>query len=145
MATVLTSSLLAFDPAELPTEPVKRWTVSEYHNLIRLGVLTEDHPYELIEGWLVTKLIRNPPHDYAISRLNQILTRTVPDNFVVRPQLAITLDDGEPEPDFSIVIGPAEKYEESHPTASEILLVIEIADSTLARDRSLKLRTSAFY
>ena len=57
----------------------RRFSVAEYHRLIELGILTEDDNLELLEGYLVHKMARNPPHDVAIQQTNKRLVRlTVP-------------------------------------------------------------------
>ena len=54
-------------PAILPPLPVRRFTVDEYHQLIQTGVLGEDDDVELLEGWIVPKMARNPAHDAVVS------------------------------------------------------------------------------
>jgi Uma2 family endonuclease len=121
----------------------RRFSVAEYHRLIEIGLLTEDDPVELIEGYLVMKMARNPPHDCVIQLLTRILARVVPDDWDFRTQCAMTLSDSEPEPDFQIVRGSALDYQSRHPTPPDVGLVIEVADSTLPSDRSDKLRIYA--
>ena len=143
MSTIVPEQI-AFDQFVVtPQEPTKRWTVAEYHELIRLGVLKSDDPYELIEGWLVTKMTHGAPHDYAILVLVEDIIRTLPAGWCCRGQSAITLADGEPEPDVAVCVGPRSRYGIVHPTASEIAVVIEVSDTTLTRDRGIKLRTYA--
>ncbi len=105
MSSTETSSPI-FGPLVVPTEPVKRWTVAEYHQLLRIGLLTEGDPYELIEGLMVTKMTKNPPHDSAVRRLNHILQLGLSEAWIIGCQTAITLGDGEPEPDIAVLIGP---------------------------------------
>jgi Uma2 family endonuclease len=132
-----------FDSMVLPPEPVKRWTVAEYHELIRLGLLNEEDPYELIEGWLVTKMMKNPPHDSLVNFLSQSLIRILPPDWSCRTQSAVTLADGEPELDIAIVQGSPLEYRNQHPGPAQVGLVIEVADSSYARDRGIKLRSYA--
>jgi Uma2 family endonuclease len=121
----------------------RRFTVAEYHRLIELGVLTEDDNLELIEGYLVLKMSRKPPHDGTLHRLIKRLTRHLPAGWDLRIQSAITLTDSEPEPDLAIVREDADGYLTRHPSASDAGLVIEVADSTLAGDRADKGRVYA--
>lgn len=72
MATVLDPLALPLDPWELPTVPVKRWTAAEYHRLLELGMLRENDPYELIDGWLVPKKTKIPSHNAAVRRLDRM-------------------------------------------------------------------------
>lgn len=121
----------------------RRFSVAEYHRLIDLGILTEDDDLELLEGYLVHKMARNPPHDVAIQKTNKRLVRLVLPGWDVRCQSAITLDKSEPEPDFAIVRGDESAYLARHPGPADIGLVIEVADSTLPGDRDDKGRIYA--
>lgn len=121
----------------------RRFTVSEYHRLIELGILTEDDNLELLDGYLVHKMSRNPPHDAAIQKGLKRWLRLLPPGWDLRVQSAITLAQSEPEPDFAIVRGDETTYLSHHPTAADIGLVVEVSDSTLAGDRDDKGRIYA--
>lgn len=121
----------------------RRFSVPEYHKLIEIGVLTEDDNLELLEGYLVMKMARNPPHDGTIDLVHEQANRVLPSGWLLRVQEAITLSDSEPEPDCGIVRGNARSYLTRHPTAADIGLLIEVADSTLAGDRADKGRIYA--
>lgn len=142
MTTVMTQ-VTNFDPLVTPPELVKRWTVAEYHELIRLGILKEGDPYELIEGWLVSKMTKKPPHDAKVNFLNQYFVRMLPEAWSCRVQSAISLTDGEPEPDLTIVNGSPLNFDERHPTPAEIAMVIEVSDTSYSRDSTIKLRSYA--
>jgi Uma2 family endonuclease len=73
----------------------------------------------------------------------KILVRALGDEWVVRVQCAITTRDSEPEPDLVVAEGPEEKYASRHPMPSEVALVIEVADSSLEKDRVAKGRLYA--
>jgi Uma2 family endonuclease len=121
----------------------RRFTVAEYHRLIELGMLTEDDNLELLEGYLVHKMSRNPPHDAAIQKAMKKWLRLLPPGWDLRVQSAITLAESEPEPDFAIVRGDEQTYLTRHPTAADIGLVVEVSDSTLPGDRDDKGRIYA--
>ncbi len=121
----------------------RRFSVAEYHRLIELGMLTEDDNLELLEGYLVHKMSRTPPHDAAIQKGTKRWLRLLPAGWDLRVQSAITLTDSEPEPDFAIVRGDENTYLTRHPTAADIGLVVEVSDSTLPGDRDDKGRIYA--
>jgi Uma2 family endonuclease len=121
----------------------RRFSVAEYHRLIELGMLTEDDNIELLEGYLVHKMSRNPPHDAAIQKGTKRWLRVLPAGWDLRVQSAITLTESEPEPDFAIVRGDENDYLTRHPTAADIGLVVEVSDSTLPGDRDDKGRIYA--
>ena len=121
----------------------RRFSVAEYHQLIDIGILTEDDDLELLEGYLVHKMARNPPHGVAIQKITKCLVRLALPGWDVRCQCAITLDKSEPEPDFALVRGDETAYLARHPGPADIGLVIEVSDSTLPGDRDDKGRIYA--
>jgi Uma2 family endonuclease len=126
-----------------PPYPVRRFTVAEYHRLIQTGMLTEDDPVELLEGWIVPKMPRNPVHDATIAIVSELLRVLMPKGWHVRIQSAITTDDSEPEPDLVVTRGVSRDYLSRHPGPADIALVVEVADSSLERDREAKARLYA--
>jgi Uma2 family endonuclease len=121
----------------------RRFSVAEYHKLIDIGLLTENDNLELIEGYLVHKMSRNPPHDSCIHLTLRMLLRCLPPAWSLRMQSAITLSDSEPEPDLAVVCGDERTYAARHPLPADVGLVIEVADSTLLGDRADKGRIYA--
>src|SRR5207249_5993402 len=127
-------SILIGNPFLPPPFPVRRFTVDEYHQMIQTGILQEDDPVELLDGWIVSKMPRNPPHDATIDIAQEVFRSVLPAGWRLRVQSAITTDSSEPEPDLAIVRGPAERYLSNHPKPPDIAVVIEVADSSLAQD-----------
>jgi Uma2 family endonuclease len=125
-------------PPEVPRLPVHRFTVAEYHEMIAAGILDEDDNVELLHGWIVPKMSRNPPHDAVLGITLEALRARLPAAWRIRVQSAITTADSEPEPDLAVVRAPLSRYFAAHPTARDIGLVIEVADSSLERDRHEK-------
>ncbi len=121
----------------------RKFTVQEYHKLIEVGVLTEDDNLELLEGYLVHKLSRNPPHDCSLDLASHGLNATAPPGWTVRVQSAVTLAESEPEPDITVARGGPRTFAARHPEPADIGLLIEVADSTLPGDRSDKGRIYA--
>lgn len=129
--------------AAFTNEPIYRLTVDQYHELIRSGKLTEDDPVELLEGILVFKMPKNTPHATSTKLARREVERTLPDGWHYQTQDPITLADGEPEPDGAVVRGRIEDYAGAHPGPMDVALVIEVSDSSLERDRGIKLRSYA--
>ncbi|MCB9456606.1 MAG: Uma2 family endonuclease [Anaerolineaceae bacterium] len=111
--------------------------------MVDSGILTEDDPVELLEGWLVTKMPKNPQHTLANQLTSAALMRVVPAGWFVNVQEPITTADSEPEPDVAVVRGDRRDYKERHPAPGDVALVVEISDATLQRDRTIKLRLYA--
>ena len=128
-------------PVEPSPFPVRTFSVEEYRRLGELGILTEDDSVELLAGWIVPKMIHNPPHDAVVELVHEALRPLLPDGWRIRIQSAITTKDSEPEPDLAIVRGSIRAHIARHPSPNEIALVVEVADSSLQRDR---LKTSLY-
>jgi len=129
--------------AALPPFPVLKFTVADYHRIAEAGILVSGDPFELLAGWIVPKMTINPPHNKAVRLLNRRLGRLLCDDWVLQIQGAITLlPESEPEPDVVVAFGPEEKYE-ANPEAKDVVLVVEVADSSLERDRGSKLKIYA--
>src|SRR5262245_53247651 len=126
-----------------PALPIHQLTVGQYHRMIETGVLTEDDPVELLEGWIVNKMPQNPQHAGTITRIERRLRRVLSEDWINRIQSAITTRESEPEPDIAVVEGPEEKYWQRHPGPEDVALAIEAADSTLESDREVKGRIYA--
>jgi Uma2 family endonuclease len=127
----------------VPEYPIWRLTVEKYHEMIQSGILTEDDPIELLEGWLVTKMRKSPAHTFVTHTTWETLEQLMPPDWHVNAHEPITTADSEPEPDIVVVRGSRRDFLESHPSPADIALVIEVADATLHRDRTLKLRVYA--
>jgi Uma2 family endonuclease len=117
---------------------LRRFTVDEYRRMIDLGVFVKNDQFELLDGWIVAKMPHNPPHDLAVSLGLRQLTSWLPAPWFCRVQSAVTLATSEPEPDLAVVLGPERRYAAMHPTVRDIILLIEIADSSLTDDRREK-------
>jgi Uma2 family endonuclease len=132
------------EPETVPADLlVRRFTVDEYHRMIEAGIITREHRVELLEGWIVEKMGQNPPHSGVVRRLNRFLSKVLPDGFLISGQLPVTLKSSEPEPDYTIIRGPDDRYDNRHPGEDDVLLVIEVSNGSLAKDRGTKARIYA--
>lgn len=118
----------------------KRFTVDEYHKLGQAGVLSESDRIELIEG----ELIQMPPigsvHAGVVARLDRAFQASLRQQLMVWTQNPLSLPPlSEPQPDLALVKRRGDDYLGSLPGASDVLLVIEVADTTLAYDRDVKM------
>ncbi len=124
-------------------QSIRRFSVDEYHRMIETGILEEDDPVELLEGYLVLKMTRNPPHDGTIMLIESTLDTHIPVGWVTRTQSALTLSDSQPEPDVAVVRGDERSYLTRHPGPVDVGLLVEVADASLDRDRIDKARVYA--
>jgi Uma2 family endonuclease len=129
------STAVATTPSYLAYSMFHRFSVANYHRLTEVGVLTEDDNVELLEGYVVQKMARNPPHCNALQRLTTRLFRLGLANWQVRIQMAATLIDSEPEPDAVLARGDEDTFAHRHPGPADISLVVEVSDTSLDIDR----------
>lgn len=122
----------------------KRFTVAEYHRLTELGFFTEDDRVELISGELFKMAAKGVLHETCLRRLLRELSQLITEQATLQCQSPIILSqNSEPEPDFTILKNREDDYLSSHPTEEDILLLIEISDSSLDYDQDVKLRAYA--
>lgn len=119
---------------------LRPWTVDEYYQMAKTGILQPDEKVELIAGQIIRNMTpQGSFHAAAITRTNRLLNQPVQPRFLVRSQLPIQLDNrSEPEPDLALVKSDPLDYDDRHPKAEDVYLIIEIADSTLKTDLTLK-------
>lgn len=127
----------------VPPFPVRRFTVNEYHRMLQCGILMDREPFELIHGWIVPKMGINPPHSLALVALTEYLVTLRPPESNVRVQMPIGTRDSEPEPDVVIAVGSKTAYADRNPLPAEVLVPVEVSDSSLEYDQTTKLELYA--
>ncbi len=114
--------------------------VEEYHLMAEVGILKPEDRVELIKGEIFHKSPIGSKHASCVNLLAKMLIIRLGDEAVVRVQNPLTIESlSEPEPDIAVVRIPFETYEDRHPTPADVHLLIEVADSTLEKDRNVKL------
>jgi Uma2 family endonuclease len=116
---------------------VTKYSVDDYEEMIRLGVVTERDRVELVRGEIVPKIAIGPRHSTCVKGLNLLLTQRAAGRAIVGIQDPVRLPDSEPEPDISLVRPPKERYRTGHPQPTDIFLIVEVADSSLDDDRNI--------
>jgi Uma2 family endonuclease len=118
----------------------RRFTTDEYHRMGESGILTEDDRVELIAGEIVEMTPIGSRHQACVDRLNELLTRQMAQGAVIRVQGPIRLGEhSEPQPDLVLLRRRTDFYATSHPGPQDILLVVEVADTSASYDREVKL------
>jgi Uma2 family endonuclease len=137
-------------PTLAPTLPERSWplpapeevfriSVDRYERMVESGMLGEDDPIELLSGVIVWKMPKNPRHSTVVRRCQRIIESLVPSGWHVRKEEPARIPDyDEPEPDLTVVRGDGQLYENHHPGPNDVALIIEVAESSLTRDRGLK-------
>lgn len=130
---IISSEFTAFD------ERSYSFSVAQYHKLAEARIFQADDRVELLNGRIVRMSPIGPLHRRAVQRLTKLLERRLPVEWEVMVQQPIGLPGSEPQPDLSVVTAASAERSDGHPIPAEIALVVEVADSTLALDRGVKL------
>ena len=124
----------------LNLQPRHRWTVAEYHRMGEVGLLNEDSRVELIDGEIVEMAPIGSSHGGNVNRFIRLFSKIVGDKAIVSAQNPVVLGGySEPEPDIALLRWRADDYVQSHPHPEDVLLLIEVSDSTLRYDRDVKI------
>jgi Uma2 family endonuclease len=120
--------------------PKRHFNVDEYYRMAEAGILSEDDRVELIEGEIVEMSPIGAHHAACVDRLTALLYGVVGEAAIVRVQNPIRLSDlSEPQPDITLVRPRDDFYASGHPTPADVLLVVEVADTSQRIDRRVKL------
>lgn len=127
----------------ISSDPLRRHrlTADDYYKMGNAGIFTENDRVELIEGEIIDMVPIGSQHAYLLNKLNRIFSKQILETTLVRIQDPLRLNHhNEPEPDLVIVTN--KNYSSHHPGPEDTLLVIEVADSSLAYD--LEIKTSLY-
>jgi Uma2 family endonuclease len=116
------------------------FNVDEYYRMAEVGLLSEDDRVELIEGEIIEMSPIGSTHGGTVNRSSTFLNRKLGDVAIVSVQNPVRIDDfSEPQPDLALLKLRKDFYSNSHPTPSDVLVIIEVADTSLQYDRNVKL------
>jgi Uma2 family endonuclease len=116
-----------------------RFSVEDYHRMAQAGILGEDDRVELIEGEVVQMAAMGSRHAAQVRRLQRLLQRSLSDRASVSVQCPIRLGHySEPEPDLALLRPREDDYAAAHPGPEDVLLVVEVADTSADYDRQVK-------
>lgn len=118
----------------------KKFTVEQYEKMAEIGFLEADERVELLGGEIIYMSPIGRRHAAFVSRLHQIFNDVLTKKIIIWEQNPVILDDySEPQPDLVILKAKADFYESAKPIAEDVFLLVEISDSTLAKDRNIKI------
>lgn len=119
--------------------PTLDWSLERYHAMINTGVFDEDDRFELLFGKIVPMSPIGRFHATCLRKINRYFIKFLGDDYECSPEQPITLsNNSEPEPDYTIARLKENNYLGGHPKSEDILLVVEISDQTLNKDRTVK-------
>lgn len=120
--------------------PGHRWTVVEYHRMREVGLLNENSRVELIDGEIVEMAPIGSQHGGKVNRFIHVFYKALGNQAIIAAQNPVVLGGyGEPQPDIAILRWREDYYEQAHPHVEDVLLLVEISDSTLRYDRDVKI------
>jgi len=126
------------EPSEA-TSTVRLFNVDEYYAMAKDGIFSESEHVELIHGQILAMSPISSRHAFYVDALNLQFAQHLTPHTIVRVQNPIRLDkENEPEPDLALLKPPLSKYWQNHPGPQDTFLVVEVAGSSLAHDRSVK-------
>ena len=118
----------------------RRFTASEYQRMGQAGILGEDDRLELLEGEIVEMAPIGSRHQATVDRLNRLFSRRAADEAMVRVQGPVRLGgDSEPQPDLILLRRRSDFYASAHPGPDDVLLLVEVSDTSTEYDREVKL------
>ncbi len=124
--------------------PTYRWTVEEWRKLGEAAIFDQEDRVELLNGEIIIMSPIGYRHSLAVNKLNKFFVLRAQDRYLVSPQNPVVLDDiSEPQPDVVLIAPEWETHATDNPRPAEVLLLIEVADSSLPYDRAEKLRAYA--
>ena len=134
-------------PTKAPAQPApkvelnpRKFTVDEYYRMAEVGILRPDERVELIDGEIILMAPIGHLHNSGVDRLTHYFAQQNRGHYIVRSQGSVRLDEGaEPEPDIVLLTFREDFYAHAQAGPADILLVIEVSDTTMAYDRGVKL------
>ena len=118
----------------------RHFTGTEFERLVEVGIIAEDDRVELLDGDIITMSPIGPRHAACVKRLNALLGRIVAGSPVVSVQDPVRLNDfSDPQPDIALLAPRDDYYESALPRSKDILLIIEVADTSLDLDLGTKI------
>jgi hypothetical protein len=130
--TAVVDPILGHSPVHL-----FKLSVERYHEMIRTGAIREDDRVELISGCLVAQMPKDRLHRVTTHKVRKLIESLIGEGYYVDSQEPISLEDSEPEPDGTVIRGRVDDFE-AHPLASDVAMVIEVANSSLEFDSGAK-------
>jgi Uma2 family endonuclease len=138
MSTIAPTQPTVSSPSPLAGPALRRITVDEYERIVAAGAL-DDPTVELIDGYMVTKMGKNPPHSWATREILDRLAQSLPPGWMWRQEQPVRIPDyDEPEPGITIVRGTNNDYKHRTPEPADVALLVEVSETTYDRDRGEK-------
>jgi Uma2 family endonuclease len=144
MSTIAPTQPTVSSPPPSGPPPLHRITVDEYERIIAAGALEDPSRVELIDGYMVDKMAKDPGHSFSATATHQAFEARLPAGWLARKEEPVRIPAyDEPEPDISIIRGTNADYRSRVPDPADVALLVEVSDWTLGQDRGVKLAAYA--
>jgi Uma2 family endonuclease len=121
-----------------------RLTVRQFEKMIDAGIFRDEDHVELLGGLLVDKMVKKDPHNFSVGELGELFRDALKPDWTVREEKSVVLGlFWRPEPDVAVARGPRDRYRSKAPRSADLGLLVEVADSSYAKDRGAKWRQYA--
>lgn len=121
-------------------QSTRLFTVEEYERMVEVGILTENDRVELVEGNITEMAAKGNRHAGCVRRINALFFRKVGSSAIVSVQDLVRVGErSELEPDIALLRPREDFYASAHPLPDDVLLLVEVSDTTLSYDHGLKL------
>ncbi len=138
-------------PTKAPAQPApklecetRKFTVEEYYRMAEVGILHPDERVELICGEIVLMAPIGNPHATGVRRIERVFSRALGDAVTISGQNPVLVGDhSTPQPDIAVLLFREDDYLGKSPSSEDVLLLIEVSDSSLAYDRDVKVNLYA--
>lgn len=126
--------------SDIVNMPIRRFSVEEYYRLAEIGILGREDKVELINGEIVKMSPIGPRYAGVVNQLSHLLREMEGWTYVLAVQNPVRLSSySEPEPDISVLKSQADFYKSGHPTPDDVILLVEVSDTTFEYDSKIKL------
>ncbi|MGB6016211.1 MAG: Uma2 family endonuclease [Nodosilinea sp.] len=117
----------------------KKFTVGQYHQMIESGILTDRDRVELLQGEIIEMSPVGRQHAACVDRINEFFVLALVSKAIVRVQSPIRLsNNSEPQPDLTVLQRRSDFYAEGHPQSKDVFTLVEVSDTTVEFDRTVK-------
>jgi Uma2 family endonuclease len=138
------STITPTQPIESPNlsewipSPLFRMSLEQYEAMVDSGAFTKHDRMHLINGYLVAKMTKKPPHVVSCELTRAAIDGLLPAGWHTRISDPVRLPpDSEPEPDHAVIRGSIRDFSDHHPSPANVALIVEVADSSLPDDRKM--------
>lgn len=133
------TTVVELEKIDAPVLMRKKFCTKDIYKMMEVGILPEESGWELLDGEIIHRMSIGSRHASVVRKLEKYFERNFGDSMIISGQNPIHIDEyNEPEPDIALLSPRNDFYAKSHPIPQDVLLLIEVSDSTVKYDREIK-------